>query len=227
MEIFASIVMLIALYLLYRIAYPQQARRKTGDDVPEKRPETARSVMGKSRFVLPDRSKPLQTPATFPESENSEEKASIFASESEESGSAAVSPDGSSKAFTSAPDPKDLDIAPDEEEEVDFEAEEAAEAWNRIPGNEKMLADGVDFEELQHIATVVKEQPETVSEETGRRMVALEHTDLFETLASGDEGKMNWIKAVIDRHVRERMPQTESKISNAANYDNFIADFLG
>jgi len=92
-----------------------------------------------------------------------------------------------------------------------------------------MLADGLDFDDLTHVADIVKEQPETVSRETGAKMVALEHTDMFEALASGNEGKMNWIKSVIERHIQGSLPETEteSEVSESDNGNFDIAEFLG
>ncbi|MDR1339232.1 MAG: hypothetical protein LBK58_04170 [Prevotellaceae bacterium] len=57
MKVLAVLIMLAALFLLYRIAYPG-GKAKDSDPPPEK-PEPAADVMGKSRYVLPDRSKPL------------------------------------------------------------------------------------------------------------------------------------------------------------------------
>jgi hypothetical protein len=65
-----------------------------------------------------------------------------------------------------------------------------------------------------------------VSEETGSTLAALEYTDMFEALVSGEEGKMNWIKSVIARHVQNRTPDTESDISGTDYGDFEIADFL-
>jgi Ca2+/Na+ antiporter len=59
MKLLAIIIMLIALYLLYRIAYPKQASTKKDNEIPTEKPKSLPDVMGKSRFVLPDRSKPL------------------------------------------------------------------------------------------------------------------------------------------------------------------------
>jgi hypothetical protein len=61
MKLFAIIIILIALFLLYRIAYPKQVDTKKNNAIPKEKPKTVPDVMGKSRFVLPDRSKPLQT----------------------------------------------------------------------------------------------------------------------------------------------------------------------
>jgi len=218
--------MLVALYLLYRIAYPKQSAQKS-EDVSEKEVKNARSVMGKSRFVLPDRSQPLQTPATSLKTDSEEDKPPTFASESEEKRLAAVPPDRLDEAFTDEPDPDELDIPPDEEDEdeIDFAAEETEEL-KRVQGHEVKLAAGLDFDDLQQAAKVVKEQPETVSNETGKTLAALENTDMFELLVSGDEGKRSWIKAIIDRSIQNRMPETEDNTS-ATDYGNFeVADFI-
>jgi hypothetical protein len=138
--------------------------------------------------------------------------------------------------FDATPDPEDLDVEPDETEtgyeaEIDPEAEEEAE--DRIQGQGEMLAAGLDYDDLYDVAKVVSRQPETVSEKTAATMTALEHTDMFEMLASGDRGKMDWIKSVIDRHVQAGMPEERDSENEAesdtsgADYGNFnIADFL-
>jgi hypothetical protein len=85
----------------------------------------------------------------------------------------------------------------------------------------------MDYDDLQTVVKVVREQPDEVSEETGKALAALENTDMFEMLVSGDEGKLSWIKSVIDRNVQNRMPETETEISDATDYGDFdVADFL-
>ena len=83
MKYLALIIMLFALYLLYRIAYTKQSAAQKSDAIPDKGNKNVRSVMGKSRFVLPDRSQPLQTTATQLDSEKREDKPPTFASETE------------------------------------------------------------------------------------------------------------------------------------------------
>jgi len=70
-----------------------------------------------------------------------------------------------------------------------LEAEEELEQRNRVEGQSAMLAEGLNFDDLHDVAEVVKRQPEKVSAKTTATMTALEHTDMFELLASGDEGK--------------------------------------
>jgi hypothetical protein len=230
MKVFATIILPIAVYLLYRIAYPKQVDRKTDGDVLPQKPKSVPDVIGKSRFVLSEHSKPRQTPTTNLETEKRTEKDSTFAAETEEKRSAVIPPDELNEVFGNEPNPEDLDIPPDEEddEEVDWEKEEEAEEMNRMLGHETEVAEGVDFDDLQKAAKIVKEQPkpETVSEEIVRTLTAVEHTDMFEMMVSGDEGTLNWIKSVIDSNVQRWIPETETGKVDMDYGDFDISDFL-
>jgi hypothetical protein len=228
--------MLAALFLLYRIACPKQAVTKKGKETqketPLDKPKTVPDVMGKSRYVTPDRSQPQQTPATKRETEKVIEKQDTFAAETEEKRSVAIPADEldtvfdeeTNREFMSIP----LETENSDESAVNFEAEEEAEELNRMFGNEPEYADGIDYDDLQTAARVVKEQPEEVSEETAATLGRLEHTDMFEWLVSGDEGKANWIKAVIERNIQKTMPETEDKEyeTSDADYGDFVSSFL-
>jgi hypothetical protein len=216
MKLLALLIMLAALYLLYRIAFPKQKDTVGGSDaVPPKKPKPVAGVMGESRFVLPDRSKPLQTPATSQETGKVIGKQDIFAAEK-----------------GGEPNPEIMSIPlengdSDNEDDIDAETEEEAEELNQTLGYEAIPADGVGYDELQTAVKVVAEQPEEVSEETGETLLKLENTDMFEMLVSGNDGKMQWMKSVIDRHIRSIMPETEDKTSDTIDYGDFnVADYL-
>jgi len=185
LRLLATVIMLIALFLLYRIAYPKQASPKKDNETTRGKPESVPDVMGKSRFVLPDRSKPQQTPATLQETEKREEKPDIFAAETKKERPVAIPAeqvnevfdDNSNSEIMSIP----LDDENEDESEIDFEAEEAEEL-HRALGHEPVTAEGIDYDKLRTVVKVVNEQPEEVSEETGRTLVALENTDMFEKL---------------------------------------------
>ncbi|MDR2680861.1 MAG: hypothetical protein LBC47_08650 [Tannerella sp.] len=230
MKFLAVIIMLAALYLLYRIAFPKHVETKKDRDVQHEKPNTVPDVMGKSRFVLHDGSQSVQTPATILETENVTEKADIFAAKTEERKSAVIPTDELDEVFDENVNPEIMSIPLDEhgdgdEDEIDFGIEEAEEQ-NRASGQERAFAEGFDYDELQTVAKAVNEQPETVSEKTVRTIVALEHTDMFDLLANGDEGKMNWIKTIIDRHVQSTMPETENEEINTDYGDFELSDFL-
>ena len=218
--------MFIALYLLYRIAFPKHTDTKKDDNIPEKQINPACNVMGESRFVLHDSSHSTQTSATIRETEEVIEKANIFASETEKQRSAVISADELDRVFDDNPEIMSIPLdGNSDENEVDFDIEEIEEL-NRATGQKADFAEGFDYDELQTVAKAVKEQSETVSEQAGRTIVALEHTDIFELLADNDEGTINWIKKIIDRHVQTTMPEMEDKEINTDYGDFEIADFL-
>jgi len=244
-KIAALLILLVAVYLLYRIAFPKQPKQavQRDNDIPERKTKHVSGVVGKSRFVLPDRSKPLQTAANTAVREESKEKEIMFAPETDTSAGSLnefgiIPPEKLDEVFEDEINPDDLDIDDDDDDadddtEIDLEAEEALEQENRVEGQNAMLAEGLNFDDLHDVAMVVKEQPETVSEKTAATMTALEHTDMFELLASGDEGKANWIKSIIERHIQNSEPETESTTEtedeiSETDYSNFdVADFIG
>jgi hypothetical protein len=227
MKLFAIIIMLIALYLLYRIACPRQVTKKD-NEIPTEKPKFAPDVMGKSRFVLPDRSKPLQTPATSLGTKKGYEKPDIFASGTEEKGSAVIPAEQLDEVFgnNSNPEIMSVPLENEDEDEIDFEAEQEAEELHRVLGHEPEYAGGFDYDDLQTAVKVIREQPDEVSEETGRTLAVLEDTDVLEILVSGDEGRLSWIKSIVERNIRNRIPETENKISGTMDYGDFIANFL-
>ena len=230
MKIIDRIILLICIYILCRIVYSKKTNKKMENETPEDKPKTVHSVMGKSKFVLPDRSKPLQTPTTNLESEKGIEKESIFAPQSEEKRQVAIPDDELDDVFDDGLNSEMMSIPleseADEDDYIDFETEEAEEI-HQILGHEPEFADGIDYDDLQTIVKVAKEQPDEVSEETGRILAELENTDMFEMLVSGNDGKANWIKSIVERSIRNRIPETESEISDSADYGDFLNDFVG
>jgi hypothetical protein len=95
MKVFAAVVMLVALFLLYRIAYPKQQIAKKGDDVPEKKEIDEENVIGKSLFVRVENS-PLET-------EKQEEKVTVITD-------AVIPSERLDEVFEDEPEPDDLDI---------------------------------------------------------------------------------------------------------------------
>jgi len=217
--------MLVALYLLYRIAYPKQAAATSGDDIPSKETKPAHDVIGKSRFVLSERSQPLQTPATQADSEKVEENVYIFAADTEKERSLAIPAEQLDEVFGEGNEMMSIPLD-DEDGDMDFEAEDDEPAME----HEAMYADGYDFEDLQQLAQAIREQPETVNEQTEKILVALEHSELLEMLADGEDGKVNWIKSVVDRHIRESVNWDERDCGDFGGGEELtdfeISDFL-
>jgi hypothetical protein len=226
MKIIVMATILAALYLLFRIAFSKKPETKQENFTPRNRDVDISKVVVKSRFVRPLRGQPQTTHTGSLKTDIQEEKPSIFAAGNEKR-DAVIPAEKLDELFADDFNPDDLDIPDDDDNddeiEIDLEAEEETERM----GQGALFAAGLDFDDLQHVAKIVKEQPETVSRETSAKIAELEHTDMFETLVSGNEGKMNWIKSVIERHIQNNEPETESEISETDNNNFDVADFLG
>ena len=234
MEYLVILIMLIALFLLYRIAYPKQSVGKKENEVLPEKPKSLPDVMGKSRFVLPSRSQPLPTPATSQVSEQEKEKSLTFAAANTENRQKVIPSEQLDEVFADKPnevnydDELDIEIDDDEESnevEIDLEAEEAEELARGL-GQETIYADGVDFNDLQEVAKVIHEQPETVSEKTAKTIVALEDTEMLERLVANDTGRKNWVELVVARSMQKTMPEAETSHTHTTKYDDFVGDFL-
>jgi hypothetical protein len=229
MKLFAATVMLVALFLLYRIAYPPKpAATKKGDDIPEKKEIDADEVVGKSHFVRPPDSHPQTTPATVLNPEKQDEKAYIFAPENGKT-DAVIPFDRLDEIFgDEQPDEDDLDISPDDEPDENEpdedmpDADEEAEELRQALGQETEFADGFSIEEMETATKAI----DTPTDENAEILYRVENTDMFEKLVSGDEGKRQQITAVINRHIQSLFPEVANE-SNDNEYSNFnIADFL-
>ena len=201
MKLFVSLVMLAALFLLYRIAFPKQPEAKKENNTPPKREFDLSDVVIKSRFVPPDIGQPRTTPATILKTDFQEEKAVIFAAGNEEKRSAVVPPEKLDEAFANEPNPDDLDIFPDEEEEErlnEEDLEEEAEDLRQTMGEDAEPASGWSIEEMTEAAKAIAKP----TDEKAAVLYRVEKSDLFEQLLSGDEGKAAAITAIIERHIR-------------------------
>jgi len=224
-KVAAAIVALATLHYLYRIICPKQKDLQKSDKMPANDNETVPSVMGKSRFVLPDRSKPLQTPATSTEFENIEKKPYIFAP-GNENRNAVIPTEKLDEVFEDKINPDELEIEPDENEKDDKENETVdLEDENAELEQGAELASGMSIEEMTEAAKAI----DNPTDEKAGILFKVEKTDMFEQLVSGDELKAERIKAIIDRHVQSIYSETESRISGTdTNYTDFdVAEFLG
>jgi hypothetical protein len=227
MKTFVITVMLIALYLLYRIAFPKRAETKRGNDVPQKKETDANDVVVKSSFVRGNRSQPAPTPATTEKSENQTKKPDIFAP-GNGNRTAVIPPEKLDEVFGAEPKPDDLDIEPDDEPDTaELDAEEEAEELRQVLGKDAEPADGLTYEEMAEAIDAVNNPSDETGKETARVLSGLEETDMFEQLVSGDEGKALRIKAVIDRYEQSLLPETSQEDEDRNEYGDFnIADFL-
>ena len=212
MKTLAIIIMLVALFLLYKIACQKPVSLpKTTEDLPEKEPETTESIVGKSAFVRSARSQSTPNADSPLNAENQTKKAYIFAPANEQN-IAVIPLEELNEVFE---DISDLDIPPDDEtDEIDIDEE--AEALFQTTRDDE-LASGFTYEEM---AAAINNP----SDEKAEMLYQIEPTDLFEQLVSNNEAKALRIKTVIDRHIQNL--QSEKPENNSEYGDFDIADYL-
>lgn len=229
MKVLVILIMLAALYLLYRIACPKRQKPKKEGGNPPKHPIDISEVVVKSRFVLPDRSNSAQHADRKQESDTQEEKADIFAPETEKK-AVAIPPDRLDEAFSSEPNPDELDIEPDENEtvatnetETEVDSEEEAEELRQTLGGDAVPADGLSVEEMEAAVAALRNP----TEEQAAILLGVEKTDLFEQLVSGDTGRAERITNIINRHVQKLYPEEANEKGGNSDLEHFdVAEFL-
>ena len=227
MKILAVMIMLVALFFLYCIVYPKRSAAKKGvDALPERKKETDISdVVVKTRFVRPNPGQPQPTRTISEKEDVLKKKPYIFAAGNENRN--AVIPNEKLDEVFDDVNPDELDIEPDEnavgstslttgfEDNRDNEAgmidfdDESAELETSAE-----LASGMSIEEMTEAAKAI----DLPTDDKAGILFKVEKTDMFERLVSGDEGKAERIKGIIDRYLQNLQPEIE-------NMD--ISEFLG
>jgi hypothetical protein len=223
MKLTVLAVILLSLYLIYRLSFPGQAGNRPEKEAPPSEPPDGDEAVVKSRFVLPSRSNPAQHADTRNDSGRQEENAYIFAAGNGER-NAVIPPEELPEIFEEDVNPDDLDIEPDASEtdsdsepDVDMEAEEIRQSAGTTDG----YAEGFTWDEL---ATVIHEadRPEAMAKAAVETLRDLAQTDMFEQLVSGDAGRAARIAAVLDRSEQSLAGQDED---TAESKDNEYKDF--
>ena len=227
MKLFATISIFVALYFMYRIAFPKQAKVKKGNEDSPKDQIFPNDVVGKSRPVSDYQRQAQPTPATPAKSENREENTDTFAAKNKKS-EAEVPPEDLDEMF-SVPMDIDYPLERETEQEPDIDAEEEAEELRQQLGGNNGVADGYTFEEMEQAVDAVNRPSKEKEAKAGRVLSDMEKTDMFEQLVSGNAGKGEMIKSIIDKYVQSMLPEEETEeTDNNNDYGNFeIADFLG
>jgi len=218
MKATAITVIVIALYLLYRIARQKSGSTKQGGDLLFKTKIDEKDVVGRSRFVPVFRSQSTPTASIIAEPENQEEKPIIFASENS---NAVIAPEELDEVFAQS-EPMEIDYPLERVETEEWEepdAEEEAEEFRLVFGGEAILASGFTYEEM--VSAIEEDNPNT-----GRILSGLEKTDLFEQLISGDAVRAVKITAVVEQFLQS-IRTDEPEDEDSTDYGDFdIADFL-
>lgn len=167
-------------------------------------------IIGKSRFVL-DRRRSLPQAAVAAKTEKGIEKEPIFASASAPEHPRQIRPEDLDEVFGEVPageqnEPLDIYYPLYEESFPDTEAEESddEDETEELPLLGRSLAQGVSFEQMSEVYRHVVHDPpitDDQKEETGRLLLGLKETDMFEAIVSGCPDGNDRVKNLIDTYL--------------------------
>ncbi|KAA6331381.1 hypothetical protein EZS27_020014, partial [termite gut metagenome] len=159
MKVFAVTVILVSLYLLYRIAYPNERKAEKGSDAPERKQADEADAIVKKHYSYisrnsstPNAATATPNAATEEKTESSGKKQIIFVSDKEKAG-AVIPPEELDGVFSKSSEPMPIDypLERDEVEETgepDIDIEEEAEELYQVLGKDAESAGGFTYEEI-------------------------------------------------------------------------------
>ncbi|WP_305155424.1 hypothetical protein [uncultured Alistipes sp.] len=199
-------------YALWTAYYllPKSRNDSTGKPPAPDEKVRRREIIGKSRFVL-DRRRSQPQAAVAAGTEKGAEKEPIFAPASVPEHPRQIPPEDLDEVFGDAPagednEPLDIYYPLYDEPFPDTEAEEPDDEddTEELPLLGRSLAQGVSFEQMgDAYRHVVHDPPITdeQKEETGRVLLGLKETDLFEAIVSGCPDGNDRVKNLIDTYL--------------------------
>ena len=208
MKTILVVVMLLALYLLYRIAFPKPIKKQKPASVLSRHKINEKEIIGQSRVVLSFQRQAVPVAAKTCETVSSPENADSFVPESE-SGMMDISV------------PLEQEDGP---EEPEIDPEEEAEELRQLTGNETELASGCTFEELEQTVHEVN-NPSGNDRQVAKVIYRLQDTDCITQLAAISPEKAERIKRLISLYVNE-VESTTGKTGNEKPGQVDIAGFL-
>jgi len=199
-------VMLLALYLLYRIAFPKPIKKQKPTSVLPRHKVDEKEIIGQSRVVLSFQRQAVPVAAKTCETVSSHENADSFVPENE-SGMMDISVSLEHE---------------DEHEEPEIDPEEEAEELRQLTGDETELASGFTFEELEQTVHEVN-HPSGNDRQVAKVLYRIQDTDCISQLAAISPEKAERIKSLISLHVNE----VESKTGKSGNEKPNQPDITG
>jgi len=199
-------VMLLALYLLYRIAFPKPIKKPKPPSVLSRQKINKKEIIGQSRVVLSFQRQAVPVAAKTCETVSSHENADSFVQENE-SGMMDIS-----VSLEHESEPEEPEIDPEEE----------AEELRQLMGNEPELANGCTFEELEQTVHEVN-HPSGDKRKVAKVLYRLQDTDCITQLAAINTEKAERIKSLISLHVNE----VEGKTGKTGNEKPGQPDITG
>jgi len=233
--ILVSLIIFAVIYAVWTMIYligergsrEKTAHKKEGVKEPNTTKRKKGDIVGKSQFVLPLSGRSQPKAAVEIENESDTKKEDIFVPASVPEHPRQIAPEELDEVFGAVPEgetnePLDIDyplqVKPFPEEEAE-ETEDEDESED-LPFRGKPVAQGVSFEQMGeayrhvvHHPTITDEQ----KEETGRILLNLKETDMFEAIVSGQPERgdkvdtlMNTYLTAFQKRVAERSAENGS-----------------
>lgn len=170
-----------------------------------------KEIIGKSRFILARRHS-LPQAAIGPENEQYSDKSDIFAPASVPERPRQIPPEELDEVFGDVPAgeqnaPLEIDYPLYEEPFPDTEADyfdDVEDDTEELPLSGRSLAQGIRFEQMGEVYRHVVHDPPITDyqkEETGRLLLGLKETDMFEAIVSGCPDGNDRVKNLIDTYL--------------------------
>jgi hypothetical protein len=195
--------------MCFFISESRRMRKKDKDSAPKGQEEKRRKgdLVGKSLFVLKER---ISTPQAAKEIENEKdtENAIIFAPSNVPTDYPRIIPSGELDDVFGAPPPGednpplDIDCPMPQEPDTDDEEEEEDE---HLPAKSHSQALGISFEQMGEAYRTVVHNPvitDEKKEETGRILLNLKHTDMFEAMVSSSPEREDRVSGLMDSYLK-------------------------
>jgi cytoskeletal protein RodZ len=221
MKLIVFLIIVLSLYLIYRLSFPKQAEKQEKTDAPPL--SDGNEAVLKRRFVLPDRSNPAQRDDRKEDSDKQAEKAVIFAPENENPDAGIIPPEALGEIFGEDVNPDDLDI--DETDEDGEETPEDEDEDAELNGN-VAYADGCTIDEMTEAVKQADKPESEQSPEAVKTLHRLSKTDMFEQPVSGDAGKAARIASILDRSEQSLAGQNEDAADDGEYRDFDVEQFL-
>lgn len=209
-----SFAVLYALWTMQFFISENRRMRKENKDAAGKKEEGKKrkgDIVGKSLFVLKER---ISVPQAAKEIENEKDKENdhIFVPSNVPTDHPRVIPGDELDEVFGAPPPGEdnppLDIdcpMPQEPDSEDEENEEDEEEYEALQVSGGFRAEGFSFEEMGEAYRTVVHHPiitDEKKEETGRVLLNLKHTDMFEAMVSGEPEREDRVSDLMDSYLK-------------------------
>lgn len=215
--VFLSVVaVLYTFWMMYFILAESRRNRKRPKPDNKVSPPDKNSkedIVGKSRFVLPLYGQPMPKAAVESETESDKKKENIFVPENVPEHPRQVATDELDEVFGAVPEgednkPLDIDyplyVEPFPEEEAAERDDENEDEDEDLPLVGSLSARGASFDQLGDAYRQVVHNPSITEEEkedTGRILLSLRHTDMFEAIVSGFPEREDKVTTLIDAYL--------------------------